>query len=119
MKTYTLFLAGLPCLCLHFFKNPVDMQRPYFLSQKILLNIPVLEIVCAGVTGHASLLPDDLAADKIRYVINKFLDFRDSEKKRLLENSKLTIGDVTSVNLVSLEVRNLLNKFRFLQRKSF
>lgn len=68
------------------------------------LKILVLEIVCTGVTGHASLLPNDLAADKFRYVINKFLDFKEGEKRKLQENSNLTIGDVTTVNMVSLEV---------------
>ncbi|KAK7597711.1 hypothetical protein V9T40_009936 [Parthenolecanium corni] len=63
----------------------------------------LLEIVCTGVTGHASLLPNDLAADKFRYVINKFLDFKEGEKRKLQENSNLTIGDVTTVNMVSLE----------------
>lgn len=57
-----------------------------------------------GITGHGSLIPDGTAAEKIRFIIDKFLNFRESEKKKLLEDPNLTLGDVTTVNLMALEV---------------
>lgn len=63
-----------------------------------------MDISCSGITGHGSLLPDGTAAEKIRFIIDKFLNFRESEKNRLLENPNLTLGDVTTVNLMALEV---------------
>ncbi|KAK7597710.1 hypothetical protein V9T40_009935 [Parthenolecanium corni] len=62
-----------------------------------------LDISCTGITGHGSLVPDGTAAGKIRYIIDKFLDYRESEKIKLLENPNLTLGDVTTVNLMALE----------------
>lgn len=63
-----------------------------------------MDISCTGITGHGSLVPDGTAAGKIRYIIDKFLDYRESEKIKLLENPNLTLGDVTTVNLMALEV---------------
>ena len=36
-------------------------------------------------------------------MINKLLEFREQEKKRLEENPELTLGDVTTVNLTLME----------------
>ena len=36
-------------------------------------------------------------------MINKLMEFRDKEKKRLLDNPQLTLGDVTTVNLTIME----------------
>lgn len=63
-----------------------------------------MNISCPGVTGHGSLIPDGTAAEKIRVIIDKFLDYRESEKNKLLENPNLFLGDVTTVNLMALEV---------------
>ena len=43
------------------------------------------------------------AALKAQYMINKLMEFRDKEKKRLLDNPQLTLGDVTTVNLTIME----------------
>lgn len=65
---------------------------------------PDLEITCTGVTGHGSLLIDNTAGEKLRYIIDKFMDFREEEKNKLLNNANLTLGDVTTVNLMIVNV---------------
>ncbi|KAK5644380.1 hypothetical protein RI129_005680 [Pyrocoelia pectoralis] len=66
-------------------------------------------IHCVGGTGHASLLVNDIASDKVRYLLDKFYNFRNVERKRLENDNKLTIGDVTSINLTMLDGGNQLN----------
>ncbi|XP_077284750.1 aminoacylase-1-like [Arctopsyche grandis] len=61
-----------------------------------------LIITCNGNPGHGSLILPDTAGEKIRVVIDKFMDFRQKEKQRLEENQNLTVGDVTTVNLTQL-----------------
>jgi len=59
---------------------------------------------CPGTTGHGSLLLPDTAGEKVRIIIDHFMDFREQEKKKLDSDPSLTIGDVTSVNLTQLKV---------------
>lgn len=57
---------------------------------------------CPGQTGHGALLLDNTAGEKVRYLMDKFSDFRCGEKKKLENDPKLTIGDVTTVNVTML-----------------
>lgn len=57
-----------------------------------------------GKTGHASILFEDTAAEKIHKIINKLLGLRETEKARLKGNPDLDLGDVTSVNMTMLSV---------------
>lgn len=57
---------------------------------------------CTGQPGHGSLLIPNTAGEKIRYIINKFMDLREEQKRILDGDPKLTIGDVTTVNLNQL-----------------
>jgi len=50
------------------------------------------------------LFHKNTAAEKIQTVINKMMELRNSEEKRLLENPQLGLGDVTSLNLTMLSV---------------
>jgi hypothetical protein len=59
---------------------------------------------CPGTTGHGALLLPDMAGEKVRIIIDHFMDFREQEKKKLDSNSCLTFGDVTTVNLTVLKV---------------
>ncbi|XP_022177270.1 aminoacylase-1-like isoform X1 [Myzus persicae] len=54
-----------------------------------------------GTPGHASLLHDNTAAEKLMYVVNKILDWRTEEKLKLSQG--VDIGEVTSVNMTMLE----------------
>lgn len=57
---------------------------------------------CSGTPGHGSLLHKNTAGEKVRYIINKFMEFREHEVKRLENNPEFSVGDVTTVNLTIL-----------------
>jgi aminoacylase len=59
---------------------------------------------CPGTTGHGSALLPDTAGEKVRIIIDHFMDFREQEKKKLDSDPSLTLGDVTTVNLTQLKV---------------
>ncbi|XP_046977934.1 aminoacylase-1-like [Vanessa cardui] len=61
-----------------------------------------LRVICPGKSGHGSLLLPDNCGEKMRYIIDKFMDLRQESKKKLESNPELTIGDVTSVNLTMI-----------------
>lgn len=58
---------------------------------------------CNGTTGHGSLLLKDTAAEKMRYIIDRMMDFRENEVKRMENNPEFTIGDVTTLNLTIIK----------------
>lgn len=58
-------------------------------------------VECAGTPGHGSILLDNTAGEKIRIIIDRFMDFRAKEKEKL-KNPKLQLGDVTTINLTQL-----------------
>ncbi|XP_052781401.1 aminoacylase-1-like [Mya arenaria] len=58
---------------------------------------------CRGNPGHGSRFIENTAAEKLRKVINSFLDYRGMEEKKLKSTGCLTLGDVTTVNLTLLE----------------
>jgi len=57
-----------------------------------------------GKTGHASIMFEDTAAEKIHKIINKLLGIREVEEAKLKSNPALDLGDVTSVNMTMLSV---------------
>ena len=59
---------------------------------------------CPGTPGHGSLLLPDTAGEKVRIIVDHFMDFREQEKKKLDLDPSLTVGDVTTVNLTELKV---------------
>ncbi|XP_031829899.1 aminoacylase-1 [Nomia melanderi] len=61
-----------------------------------------VEVVCNGTPGHGSILLDNTAGEKIRVIINRFMDLRAKEKEKL-KNPKIQLGDVTTVNLTQLK----------------
>ncbi|XP_014608257.1 PREDICTED: aminoacylase-1-like [Polistes canadensis] len=62
-----------------------------------------VEVHCTGNPGHGSLLLDNTAGEKIRVIINRFMDLRASEKEKLKDTEKYQIGDVTTINLTQLK----------------
>lgn len=60
-------------------------------------------VSCKGPAGHGSSLHEGTAGEKLGKVIQKFMSYRDQEKKKL-EDPKIRIGDVTSINLTQVEV---------------
>ncbi|CAH1738309.1 aminoacylase-1-like isoform X2 [Aphis gossypii] len=60
-----------------------------------------LEVKCSGTPGHGSLIHENTAGEKLHYIINKFMNWREQEKLRM-KSCKLNVGDVTTVNLTML-----------------
>ncbi|XP_052835588.1 aminoacylase-1-like [Drosophila gunungcola] len=56
----------------------------------------------SGTAGHGSLLLPNTAGEKLNYVVGKMMEFRKSQVQKLADDSSLTIGDVTTVNLTQL-----------------
>ena len=73
----------------------VDDEIPLYFGER---NVFWIKVTCNGSPGHGSRFLENTAAEKARQVINKLLDFRAQEKKRLELDSELTLGDVTTVN---------------------
>jgi aminoacylase len=59
-------------------------------------------VTAKGKTGHASMLFEDTAAEKIHHVINAMLAKRSEQKALLKSDPTLLLGDVTSVNMTML-----------------
>lgn len=59
-------------------------------------------IHCSGTAGHGSVFVPNTAAEKLRLVINRFLDFRASEEIKYQDEKQR--DNVTSINLTMLKV---------------
>uniref|UniRef100_A0A8C2X7G7 N-acyl-aliphatic-L-amino acid amidohydrolase n=1 Tax=Cyclopterus lumpus TaxID=8103 RepID=A0A8C2X7G7_CYCLU len=62
-----------------------------------------ITVHCPGSPGHGSRFVENTAAEKLRQVINSFLDFREKEKQRLNTSECFTLGDVTTVNMTMVK----------------
>ncbi|XP_030633122.1 aminoacylase-1 [Chanos chanos] len=62
-----------------------------------------ITVHCPGSPGHGSRFVENTAAEKLRRVINSFLDFREKEKHRLSTTECFTLGDVTTVNMTMVK----------------
>ncbi|CAK1604496.1 unnamed protein product [Parnassius mnemosyne] len=60
-----------------------------------------LKITCKGEPGHAAFISNDTAGEKLSYIINKFMEFRKEERKKLDNGAQL--GAVTTINLTKVE----------------
>ncbi|KAJ6643776.1 Aminoacylase-1 [Pseudolycoriella hygida] len=61
-----------------------------------------IEFICNGPTGHASILYEDTAGEKISYVVSKLMEMRKMELERM-KNESLPYGKVTTINLTILK----------------
>lgn len=66
-------------------------------------NVFWVKITCPGSPGHGSRFLENTAGEKAQYMINKLLGYREQERKKLMEDPNLTLGDVTSVNLTIMQ----------------
>lgn len=57
---------------------------------------------CYGTSGHGSLLHKDTAAEKVRYIMDRLLDYRQTQVDILENNPELVTGDVTTVNMTRI-----------------
>lgn len=96
----TLFLGldwKCQCMLVIVLSNVVNRRNSVIVFADVFIH-------CTGTPGHGSLLHDNTAGEKVAVVIEKFMARRAQEKKKLTDNPKLTIGDVTTINLTTLEV---------------
>lgn len=61
-----------------------------------------IQFNCRGTTGHGSLLHKDTCGEKVAFILNKFLAFREQEVRKLEADPTLSIGDVTTINLTMI-----------------
>ncbi|GJQ68633.1 hypothetical protein Trydic_g17180 [Trypoxylus dichotomus] len=57
----------------------------------------------SGVTDHTSNLVSNTAGGKMKYMLNKLLNFSKKERRKLLTDTRLIISDVTSIKLTVLK----------------
>jgi len=57
----------------------------------------------SGSAGHGLLLMPNTAGEKFSYLTSKLMEFREGQVKRLKDNPELQIGDVTTINLTSVD----------------
>lgn len=69
----------------------------FFLILEFHIHVP-------GQTGHGSLLLDNTPGEKVTRLLDKIYDFRRVELQRLRNNTRITIGDVTTLNLTQIHV---------------
>ncbi|KAL1116691.1 hypothetical protein AAG570_005163 [Ranatra chinensis] len=57
-------------------------------------------IHCTGQPSHSAMLQSNTAPEKLRYIIDAFMDFRQKEKDKLpnVPKPELFLGDITCVN---------------------
>ena len=59
-------------------------------------------VLTAGNPGHGSRFIENTAAEKVQYLINKLLGYREEQKKKFEADPNSTLGDVTTVNLTTM-----------------
>ena len=62
-----------------------------------------IKVICPGSPGHGSRFLENTAAEKAARVINRLHQFREEQRVKLESNSRLTLGDVTTVNVTMME----------------
>ena len=60
-------------------------------------------VKCPGTPGHGSQFLERTAGEKLRRVIDRFMDYR-AEQERKMRQNNLTLGNVITVNLTMLQV---------------
>ena len=73
-----------------------DNAIPLFYGER---NAFWIKFKCTGNPGHGSRFIENTAAEKVRYLMNKLLDFRSEQKKIYESDDSLTLGDITTCNM--------------------
>lgn len=73
-----------------------DDTFPVFYAERSIWRV---DFICEGTTGHGSLLHEHTAGEKLRHILDRMMDYRDEQVKKLQNNPEFTVGDVTTVNL--------------------
>ena len=75
--------------------TPTDIIPVYYGER----NVFWVKFHCTGNPGHGSRFIKDTAAEKVQYLINKLLSYREEQKKQFEANPDPELGDYTTVNL--------------------
>ncbi|XP_026470150.1 aminoacylase-1-like isoform X1 [Ctenocephalides felis] len=73
---------------------------PLFYGERSLWHV---HIHCHGDPGHGSLILENTAGEKMRYIMDKFFDMRKEQEDILKQNPSYKLGDVTTINLTILK----------------
>lgn len=79
--------------------NPTNAYTVFYGER----NLWWITVRCPGSPGHGSRFVENTAAEKLRRVINSFLEFREKEKQRLNTSECFTLGDVTTINMTMVK----------------
>ncbi|XP_065325027.1 aminoacylase-1-like isoform X2 [Gordionus sp. m RMFG-2023] len=60
-------------------------------------------VTITGSSGHASRFIENSAVSKFQKLLISCMEYREQERKRLITDSELTLGDVTTINLTQLK----------------
>ncbi|XP_016977913.1 aminoacylase-1B [Drosophila rhopaloa] len=74
-------------------------EFPVFYAERTVKRV-IFKI--SGSAGHGLLLMPNTAGEKLSYLTNKMMEFRAGQVKRLRDNPELQIGDVTTINLTTV-----------------
>jgi len=66
-------------------------------------NVFWVKFHCHGNPGHGSRFIKDTAAEKVQYLTNKLLGYREVQKKRFEADPTSDLGDFTTINLTYME----------------
>ncbi|XP_051172662.1 aminoacylase-1A-like isoform X2 [Leptopilina boulardi] len=77
--------------------NPSEKFYLYYGERTVLQ----IWVHCSGTTGHSSIFVPNTGAEKLRFIIDRFLDFREEEKIKYQDPNQR--DNVTSINLTMLK----------------
>lgn len=66
-------------------------------------NVFWVKFHCHGNPGHGSRFIKDTAAQKVQYLTNKLLGYREEQRKKFEANPSNDLGDFTTINLTYME----------------
>lgn len=76
-----------------------DETIPVYFGER---NVFWIKFHCSGNPGHGSRFIENTAGEKVQYMINKLLGYREKQKKLFYDDPKQHLGDVTTINLTFL-----------------
>ncbi|XP_047002828.1 aminoacylase-1-like [Schistocerca americana] len=89
-------------------EGPVSPEEEYAVTNGERSSWKV-KVRCRGFTGHGSIPVPGTPGEKLRVVLDRFMDFRQEELDKLQQDPNLWMADVTSTNLTIVEGGSALN----------
>ncbi|XP_070137796.1 aminoacylase-1-like [Drosophila bipectinata] len=74
-------------------------EFPVFFAERSVRRV-IFKI--GGSAGHGLLLMPNTAGEKLSYILERMMEFRSTQVRRLKDNPELQIGDVTTINLTTV-----------------